>query len=420
MAKITKITGRQIIDSRGNPTVEADVWCGKILGRAAAPSGASTGSHEAVELRDGGKPYHGKGVLLAVSNINKKIAKKLVGMDLASQRAIDNAIIALDGTPNKSSLGANATVAVSLACAHAAANSKGVGLYAHLGGKLLPTPMMNIINGGMHAGSGLAIQEFMIMPIGFKTFSSALQAGCEIYSSLRLIIKKRYGASATGVGDEGGFAPPAKSAEEAIALVMSAIEENGYGNEMKIAIDAASTSFFDQKMREYDIDGRLMSAGELTEFYASLCSKYPIISLEDPFFEDDFDSFAAIRKKLYGKVQIVGDDLTVTSIERLKEAILRKSISALLLKVNQVGTLSEALDAAALCKKSKLGVVVSHRSGETEDATIADIAVGIGCGQIKSGAPCRGERTAKYDRLLRIEEELGSRGKFAGKSGLVF
>jgi enolase len=420
MAKITKAIGRQIIDSRGNPTLEAEIWCGNVMGYAAAPSGASTGSHEALELRDGGKPFHGKSVLNAVANINKKIAKKLVGMDASNQRAIDSALISLDGTPNKSVLGANATVAVSLAASHAAANCKGIGLYAHLGGKILPVPMMNVINGGMHAGSGLAIQEFMVMPVGCKSFSSALQAGCEIYSTLRGTIKSRFGPGATSVGDEGGFAPHAHGTEEAISLILSAIKENGYENEVKLAIDAAASSFFQISSRKYSIDGRDLSSGELLDFYSSLCAKYPIVSLEDPFHEDDFDSFAAIRKKLSGKVQVVGDDLTVTSMPRLQIAIERRSISSLLLKVNQVGTLSEALDAAALCKKSKLGVVVSHRSGETGDDSIADIAVGIGCGQIKAGAPCRGERTAKYNRLLRIEEELGKKGKFAGKSGLVF
>ena len=418
MSKITHVLAREILDSRGNPTVQADVFSERGFGRASAPSGASTGIHEALELRDGGARYGGKGVKKATANVNGKIATILLGKEVLGQSSIDSLLCALDGTKNKSRLGANATTAVSLAVAQCAAKEKKVGLYSLMGGKKLPAPMMNVLNGGKHAGSGLAIQEFMIFPIYFSSFASALQAGCETYHALGALVAKKYGKAATGLGDEGGFAPPCKTAKDALDLIESAIGECGYTKRIQIAIDAASCSFYEAKSKKYKVDGKLLSPSQLTDFYVSLTKSYQVISLEDPFEEDSFDEFAAIRKKLAGRVQIVGDDLLVTNVDRIKTALRHNSISALLLKVNQVGTLSEAHDAALLCKGRKLGVVVSHRSGETEDATIADIAVGLNCGQIKTGAPARAERTAKYNRLLQIEEELGS-GHFARDSGIA-
>jgi len=398
--------------------VQADVFTARGSGRAAAPSGASTGIHEALELRDGGEKWGGKGVSKAVSNVNGKISRALRGFDVSDQRGIDSLLCKLDGTKNKSRLGANATTAVSLACAQCAANEEGVGLYKLLGGKKLPAPMLNVLNGGMHAGNGVSIQEFMVFPIYFSSFSEALRAGSEIYHSLRGIIAKKYGTQSTSVGDEGGFAPPCRSTSEALGLLEQAIEECGYQKRVKIAIDAAASSFYQKKTNSYMVDRKKMSPGQLTDFYASLAKSYPIISLEDPFCEEAFSDFASLRARLSGKVQIVADDLTVTNVERLSHAIECGSLSSLLLKVNQVGTLSESISSAMLCRKNKLGVVVSHRSGETEDASIADIAVGLNCGQIKSGAPCRAERTAKYNRLLQIEEELPS-GSFARASGIV-
>ena len=350
--------------------------------------------------------------------MNGRIARALRGFDVSDQRGIDSLLCKLDGTKNKSRLGANATTAVSLACAQCAAGEEGVGLYRLLGGRKIPAPMLNVLNGGMHAGNGVSIQEFMIFPLYFSSFSEALRAGSEVYHSLRGIIAKKYGSQSTSVGDEGGFAPPCKSTGEALELLEQAIEECGYQKRVKIAMDAAASSFYQEKTSSYLVDRKKMSPGQLTDFYASLAKSYPIISLEDPFCEEAFSDFAALRARLSGKVQIVADDLTVTNVERLSQAIECNSLSSLLLKVNQVGTLSESISAAMLCRKNKLGVVVSHRSGETEDASIADIAVGLNCGQIKSGAPCRAERTAKYNRLLQIEEELPS-GSFARASGIV-
>ena len=409
---------RQILDSRGNPTVQADVFTSRGFGRASAPSGASTGVHEALELRDGGKAWGGKGVAKAVANVNGKIARALVGQEVSDQLGIDALLCRLDGTKNKSRLGANATTAVSLACAQCAANEQGTGLYKRLGGKKIPAPMLNVLNGGKHAGNGVSIQEFMIFPLHFGSFSEALCAGSEVYHSLRGIIAKKYGSQSTGVGDEGGFAPPCRSTGEALGMLERAIEERGYKKKVLLAMDAASSSFYDEKSSRYLVDGKRLSAGELSDFYVSLSKSHSIISIEDPFCEEAFSDFASLRARLSGKVQIVADDLTVTNVARLSRAIECGSLSSLLLKVNQVGTLSESISAAALCRKSGLGVVVSHRSGETEDTSIADIAVGLGCGQIKSGAPCRAERTAKYNRLLQIEEELPS-GSFARASGIV-
>jgi enolase len=398
--------------------VQAEVSTARGFGVASSPSGASTGVHEALELRDGGSSWGGKGVSKAVANVNGKIARALRGREVSSQIGVDALLCRLDGTQNKRRLGANATTAVSLACAQCAASEKGVGLYRLLGAKSLPAPMMNVLNGGKHAMTGLSMQEFMIFPLQFSSFSEALCAGSEIYHSLRGIIAKKYGGAAVGLGDEGGFAPPCHSTHEALALLEKAIGERGYGKRVKVAIDAAASSFYDAKKGSYLVDGKQMSEGQLSDFYTSLVKSCPIISLEDPFHEEAFSGFAALRRKLSGKAQIVGDDLVVTNVRRLARAIRERSISALLLKVNQIGTLSEALDAATLCRRHKLGVVVSHRSGETEDASIADIAVGLGFGQIKCGASARGERTAKYNRLLQIEGEL-PRGSFARASGIV-
>lgn len=398
--------------------MQADVFSEKGFGRAASPSGASTGRHEALELRDGGARYGGKGVRKAVANVNGTIAPALKGMDVSKQKGMDAKLCRLDGTEGKSALGANATTAVSLAAAQCAANEQGVGLYQLLGGRKLPAPMLNVINGGKHAQGGLAMQEFMIYPLYFPSFSEALRAGCETYHALGMIIAKKYGGGATGLGDEGGFAPPCRSTADALGLLEEAIGACGYSSKIKIAMDPAASSFYNVGSKEYNVDGKGLSAGELADFYVSLAKDYPIVSVEDPFDEESFSDFAALKKKLSGKVQIVGDDLLVTNVSRIKEAIKKKAVGALLLKVNQIGTLSESVDAAALCRKNRMGVVVSHRSGETNDTAIADIAVGLGCGQIKAGAPARGERTAKYNRLLQIEEELPS-GSYSKAAGLL-
>lgn len=418
MGKIKRIFAREILDSRGNPTVQAEVLTEKGFGRAAAPSGASTGKHEAIELRDGGKRYGGKGVKTAVGNVNGQIARALAGMEVSDQKMIDRTLVDLDGTGNKSNLGANATTAVSLASAQCAASEQGFGLYRLLGNKLLPAPMMNVLNGGKHAANGIAIQEFMIFPLHFKSFSEALASGVEIYHALAGEISRKYGKGSTSLGDEGGFAPKCKSSREALDLLESAIKERGYAKKVKLAIDAAASSFYDAKSGKYSIDGKKLPAPDLLDYWVELAKEYPIASLEDPFDEESFGDFASLRRKLSGKVQLVGDDLLVTNAERIRMAISQDSASALLLKVNQIGTLTEAMEAAKICKEHKLGVVVSHRSGETEDTAIADIAVGLGCGQIKAGACARGERTAKYNRLLQIEGELPS-GSFAGDGGLA-
>lgn len=418
MGKIKRIFAREILDSRGNPTVQAEIFSENGFGRANAPSGASTGRHEAIELRDGGKRYSGRGVKKAVANVNGPMAKALLGLDVSDQRLVDTAIIELDGTESKSSLGANATTAVSLAVAQCAASERGVGLYRLLGKKRLPAPMMNVLNGGRHAANGIAMQEFMIFPLHFQTFSAALCAGAEIYHALAGKISRKYGKGSVSLGDEGGFAPKCASSREALDLLEAAIKECGYSKKVKLALDAAASSFYHAKSGKYALDGKGLSADELSDFYISLVNEYPILSLEDPFDEESFGDFAALRKKLSGKVQLVGDDLLVTNAERIRMAISQGSVSALLLKVNQIGTLTEAMEAAKLCRQHSLGTIVSHRSGETEDTAIADISVGLGCGQIKAGACARGERTAKYNRLLQIEGELPS-GSFAGDGGIV-
>ncbi|MEM3422151.1 MAG: phosphopyruvate hydratase [Candidatus Bilamarchaeaceae archaeon] len=403
--KIIGVFGREILDSRGNPTVEVDVIAQGGVGSAAAPSGASTGKHEAVELRDGGKRYGGKGVLKAVENVNTIIGPALEGMDVTKQEEIDLKMRELDGTKDKSRLGANAIVATSMAVLRAAAAVNNQPLYKYIGGSKLPIAMFNVINGGKHAGGKLAIQEFLIIPKG-KTFSERLQAASEIYHTLGKYLEKKYGPSARNVGDEGGYAPQMNKTDDALDALSYAVEEAGYEKECSLAIDAAASSFYDSEKDKYILDEVAMDSKELLEFYKELVRVYKVESIEDPFHEEAFEDFAALTKAVGKNVQIVGDDLLVTNIERINEAIAQKAVTALLLKINQIGTVSEALEAANLCKENGLNIIVSHRSGETEDNFIADFAVGINAGQIKTGAPARGERTAKYNQLLRIEESI--------------
>ncbi len=401
--KITALWAREILDSRGNPTVEVDIFSENAMGSAAAPSGASTGIHEAVELRDGDHRYLGKGVLKAVNNVNTIIAPALVGQELTSKE-IDQKLIALDGTENKSNLGANAMVATSVAALRLEASSRGKLLHENMGGVEIPHAMFNIINGGKHAGNQLAIQEFMIIPES-ETFSERLRMASEIYHILGSMLVKKYGASARNVGDEGGFAPSIGNTYEAFDAISAAVEEAGYEKSCGYAIDAAASSFYSKG--KYSIDGKVLSENELVDYYTDLAKAYPIVSIEDPFYEESFQAFSALNKEL-PNIQVVGDDLVVTNVARLKRAIEVDAISALLLKVNQIGTVTEAMDAVRLCRESKLNVIVSHRSGETEDSFIADFAVGINAGQIKTGAPARGERTSKYNQLLRLEERIAA------------
>lgn len=409
--KIKKIIARQVLDSRGNPTVEAEVFTEKSKGSAIAPSGITTGKYEALELRDKEEAYYGMSVLKAVDNINKVIAPKIIGKDVTKQEEIDNLLITLDGTPTKSMLGANAIVAVSLACSVAAANSLNKPLYKYLGNKtILPIPFSNVINGGKHSGNELQIQEFMIAPVKAKSFSQATQMVCEIYQTLKQNIEDKYGKQAANIGDEGGFAPPVKTPYEALDLISGAIKEEGYQDNVKIALDCAASEFYTGTQYKIETD-KTLNTYKLIDYYKDLVKKYNIVSIEDPFDQDDFSAFKELRKKL--KIQIIGDDLTVTNPSRIELAVKQKLCNCLLLKVNQIGTLTEALNAARLASKAKWKIMVSHRSGDTEDAFIADLAVALGCGQIKLGAPCRGERTAKFNRLLRIEEELGKKVKYA-------
>jgi enolase len=434
LALIESIKAREILDSRGNPTVEVDlVTQGGISVRAAVPSGASTGIHEACELRDGDKGrYLGKGVLKAVEAVNTTLAKELKGMDVKEQLAIDNKMKELDGTPNKSKLGANAILGVSMAVAKAGAVVKGVPLYKHIadlagngGAMVLPVPCFNVINGGSHAGNKLAFQEYFIIPSGAATFKEAIQIGAECYHELKGIIKKKFGGDATLIGDEGGFAPPC-DARGGVELVSEAIEKAGYKDKCQIGMDVAASEFKVEGQDCYDLgtwypesekgDSALkMTGAQLGDFYAGLCKDFPIITIEDPFDQDDWAAWSTMTANLGVPTQIVGDDLTVTNVTRVKKAIDDKACNALLLKVNQIGTISESIDAVKMCKQSGWGVMCSHRSGETEDTTIADIAVGLCTGQIKTGAPCRSDRNAKYNQLMRIEEELGSAAVYAGK-----
>jgi len=425
---------REILDSRGNPTVEVDLTTkGGILARAAVPSGASTGIHEACELRDGDKTrYVGKGVLKAVSSVNEKLAKELVGMDVREQATLDKKMAEIDGTKNKSSLGANAILGVSMAAAKAAAAGKGVPLYRHiaeLAGNdkemTLPVPCFNVINGGSHAGNKLAFQEYFIIPVGAENFREAMRIGCECYHTLKGIIKKKFGGDATLIGDEGGFAPPCDE-RQGVELIKEAIDKAGYADKCAIGMDVAASEFKTEGKDEYDLgtfypeaeksESLKMTGAQLGEFYASLCKDYNIITIEDPFDQDDWDAWVGMTANLGVPTQIVGDDLTVTNVERVKTAIEKKACNALLLKVNQIGSITESIDAVKLCKQKGWGVMCSHRSGETEDTTIADIAVGLCTGQIKTGAPCRSDRNAKYNQLMRIEDELGADAKFAGKT----
>jgi len=409
---ISEIRAREILDSRGNPTIEVEVETeGGALGRAAVPSGASKGEFEAVELRDGGRRYHGRGVLRAIASVEEVIAPRLIGVDVRQQRDIDRLMIKLDGTENKSRLGGNAILGVSLACAKAAAASEGAQLYEHLGGDsadLLPVPFFNIINGGRHAGNQLDFQEFMVAPIGADSFSEALRMGAEIYHELKRQLLSAYGKTAINVGDEGGFSPPMSRPEEALDAVLRAVEEMGYGGVVALAMDVAATTFHSEG--GYLVAGRRLGRGDLIDYYRELTAAYPIVSIEDPLHEEDFEGFAEATRAL--PIQILGDDLFVTNADRLRRGIEMGAANALLWKVNQVGTLTEALEAAHLAGENGYAVQASHRSGETEDTFVADLAVAIGCGQIKAGAPCRGERTAKYNRLLRIEERLGSRARY--------
>jgi enolase len=421
--RIVEVKSREILDSRGFPTVEVDVILEDgSLGRAAVPSGASTGEYEAVELRDGDKKrFGGKGVLKAVANVNGKIAPKIKGMDSTDQRALDSFLCDLDGTPNKAKLGANAILGVSLANVKAAAISAKLPLYRYIGGSnanLLPVPMMNIINGGMHADNNVDLQEFMIMPVGGGTFRHSLQIGAEVFHNLKKVLHDKH--LNTAVGDEGGFAPNLKSNEEALQVIMEAIKKAGYhpGKDVFIALDAASSSFFDKVKNKYVLEAEAekeKTSEKMVEFYSSLVEKYPIISIEDGLDENDWDGFKLMTEKLGKKIQIVGDDLFVTNTKKLKAGIEKGIANSILIKVNQIGTLTETLEAIEMAKKAGYTAIVSHRSGETEDTTIADIAVATNAGQIKTGSASRTDRIAKYNQLLRIEEELGEAARYVGK-----
>ena len=421
--KIIRVHGRQVIDSRGNPTVEAVVTlAGGAIGSAIVPSGASTGEHEAWELRDGDKKrFSGRGVTKAVANVNEIIAKEVAGMDALDQVRLDKAMIELDGTPNKAKLGANAILAVSLATAHAAANQQGVPLFKYLGGpdaKVLPVPMMNIVNGGAHSDAPVDFQEFMVVPKGVPTFSEALRAGCEIFHALKSVLKDR--CLSTAVGDEGGFAPNFKSADDALATIVKAVEKAGYnlGEQIFIALDVAASEFYDAKQKQYVFkksDGSKRNVDELISYYEALARKFPIISLEDGCAEDDWEGWKKLTDAMGAEMQLVGDDLLVTNVKFLRKAIDLGIANSILIKVNQIGTLTETLDCIQLARQNKYTAVISHRSGETEDTTIADIAVATNAGQIKTGSLSRTDRVAKYNQLLRIEEKLGDDAIYGGK-----
>ncbi|KAH0635454.1 hypothetical protein KY289_035369 [Solanum tuberosum] len=436
MATIKSIKARQIFDSRGNPTVEVDVHVSNgVFARAAVPSGASTGIYEALELRDGGSDYLGKGVSKAVNNVNSIIGPALIGKDPTDQTGLDNFMVhELDGTQNewgwcKEKLGANAILAVSLAVCKAGAAVRNVPLYKHIadlaGNKklVLPVPAFNVINGGSHAGNKLAMQEFMILPVGAANFKEAMKMGCEVYHHLKSVIKKKYGQDATNVGDEGGFAPNIQENKEGLELLKTAIEKAGYTGKVVIGMDVAASEFYgkdksyDLNFKEESNDGsQKISGDQLKDLYKSFVSEYPIVSIEDPFDQDDWETYAKLTAEIGEQVQIVGDDLLVTNPKRVAKAIAEKTCNALLLKVNQIGSVTESIEAVKMSKKAGWGVMTSHRSGETEDTFIADLAVGLSTGQIKTGAPCRSERLAKYNQLLRIEEELGSEAVYAGAS----
>jgi enolase len=423
MTIITDVHAREILDSRGNPTIEVDIELSSgFIGRAAVPSGASTGEHEAVELRDGDKKrYLGKGVLKAVDNVNKIISGAIIEMDAVNQVEIDTVMIELDGTPNKSKLGANAILGVSLACARAAAEALGLPLYRYIGGVSasdLPVPMMNIMNGGSHADSNVDLQEFMVMPVGASNFREALRMGAETFHSLKSVLKSK--GYSTSVGDEGGFAPSLKSNEEPLELIMTAIEKAGFkpGTDLMIALDPASSEFYDTSKKKYIFsksDKSERDSAQMVDFYANWVKNYPIISIEDGLAENDWDGWKIMTDKLGDKIQIVGDDLFVTNTERLKQGIDRGIANSILIKVNQIGTLTETIRAIEMAKRAGYTTVVSHRSGETEDSTIADLVVAMNAGQIKTGSASRTDRLAKYNQLIRIEEELGVMARFSGK-----
>ena len=419
MSAIASVHARQILDSRGNPTVEVDVRLESgALGRAAVPSGASTGAHEAVELRDGGSEYGGKGVMTAVANVNGEIAAALTaGLDPADQRALDETLIALDGTPNKGRLGANAILGCSLAAARAGAADAGVSLFRWLGGEeatTLPVPMMNVVNGGMHAQNSIDLQEFMVVPAGAETFAECLRMGDEVFHALKALLHEQ--GLATAVGDEGGFAPDLPSSEAAIEAILEAVDRAGHAGNVVVALDPAATEVWGDGRYKLPGEGKELDGDEMIDFWASLCDRYPIVSIEDPLAEDEWDGWRALTERLGDRVQLVGDDLFVTNPERLQRGIDTGVANAILLKVNQIGTLTETLDAVELARSAGYGTVMSHRSGETEDTFIADLAVATGAGQIKTGAPSRSDRVAKYNQLLRIEEELGDRAVFPGWS----
>ena len=417
MSTIKSVHAREILDSRGNPTIEVEVELDdKTIGRAAVPSGASTGAFEAAELRDGGSRYLGKGVQTAVNNVNNKIAPVVIGLNAQAQRDLDVKMIELDGSKNKSNLGANAILGVSLATARAVALSKNQSLFKYLGGqdaKTLPVPMMNILNGGAHADTNVDIQEFMIAPIGAENFKESIRWGAEIYHSLKSVLKKK--GLATSIGDEGGFAPNLESNRAALDLILVAIESAGFkaGSQIALAMDVAATEFFADG--KYKFEGKQLTSDQMIDYYSELVQSYPLVSIEDPLDEDDWSGWAKLTANLGEKIQIVGDDLFVTNPERLQRGIDSKTANALLVKVNQIGSLTETIDAVNLAHKNNYKSMMSHRSGETEDTTIADLAVALNCGQIKTGAPARSERVAKYNQLLRIEEELGSTAVYAGR-----
>jgi enolase len=423
MSTIQQVVGREVLDSRGNPTVEVEITLRSgARGRAIVPSGASTGEHEAVELRDGGKRYLGKGVQNAVGHVNGAIATALIGADASDQQAIDDIMLNADGTTNKSKLGANAILGASLANAHAVANERGLPLYKSVGGDgacVLPVPMMNVLNGGAHADNNVDLQEFMVMPIGASSFSEALRWGVETYHTLKSILHQR--KMATAVGDEGGFAPNLASNEEAIAILVEAIEAAGFipGKDIAIALDPAMSELFKDGKYHLTGEGTVLTSDELASWWAMLAGKYPIVSIEDGMAEDDWAGWSTLTQKLGNTIQLVGDDLFVTNVSRLQRGITEQVANSVLIKVNQIGTLTETLSTIALASRNNYTSVMSHRSGETEDATIADLAVAANCGQIKTGAPARSDRVAKYNQLLRIEQELGSKAQFMGKAALA-
>jgi enolase len=420
VSKVVSVRARQVLDSRGNPTVETEVVTGSSKGRASVPSGASTGTHEVLELRDADpKMFHGKGVLMAVSNVNKVLAPILKGMNCANQSQIDRTMIRLDGTPNKRKLGANAILSASMAAAKAAAEWRRVSLFAHLRPSrsyTLPVPMMNVVNGGEHAGNDLAVQEFLIEPVGARTCSEAIRMGAEVYQSLKALLASEYGREAVNVGDEGGFAPPLKMTRDALGSVARAVKDAGYReSEIRLGIDAAASTFYNSKVGKYTVDGRSMVPDRLEDFYASLSDEFGLLTIEDPFHEEAFDSFTSITKRLGKGMKMIGDDIYVTNVDRIRKGIKLEATNAVLIKLNQIGTVSETENAITLAQREGWTVAVSHRSGETEDPFIAHLATAFGSEFIKTGAPARGERVAKYNELLRIEEELGSSASYAGR-----